>query len=678
MLIACYFTAVRGYRRPVYNPAPFAASMAPSFRAIAESIQRQSKSKWLWHICHLADRLEVSAEELNEFILRIQNGGSGVRKDGTWATNPAPYDRKIDLVKNEDNGLNLHLVDSGCTYLDGCQFNEPSPAIVDASSRYVRLGNIRSMSKSITLKEQREIAKFVLGTHQTLTKHYPKISERRRRTWRQWVEGESGGDEFHKLDLPVIASYFCAVWDAPIPRGTAPNEISPTVLDLVKGEIVELLVRMFVIPAARLDIIMVRRSRRGAQIDVSDEIVLADSSRKRKRLTPEQVSSPEDDDDNAEDEGDSVLHLFNLRAMKELVRKGQLKEVGRREILLLAAHSGRSRHSANCQIVNLGGLSYSIEECGAISEIPKSDMSKKKGNFNKLRAWMNHSLPFEYMRIGDDENLLEFARNMERWNEGVRLQVEIMNGNNLTTKSAAIMRHILYSNPKIGWAAFILLLNQFFVLIAGRPAKEDEFPSLLTVRSNIARLDRFDEYELKKNIDKFTQTLSPRGNRVYFGGGGDGTCHGKADKREVCVIAVANNNFHPKNPYMIDPSVIVTTASSPVGSDSNANSEHYLESIERVVSKKSLASMVSFTLDNCTTAQKDGRLTLSGAQERAKHGHANTTFAHGVQIEGTIIRDPFHIFQLCIKHFSETACGIRDKANANEDIFHRQVSDISK
>ena len=81
--------------------------------------------------------------------------------------------------------------------------------------------------------------------------------------------------------------------------------------------------------------------------------------------------------------------------------------------------------------------------------------------------------------------------------------------------------------------------NQFFVLICGRPAKDNEFPSLSTVRSNITQLDKFDEYNLKQNIDTFTQTLSPRGNRVYFGGSGNGTCLRKADKREIGIIAVA-------------------------------------------------------------------------------------------------------------------------------------------
>ena len=157
--------------------------MPPSLTAIAESIQRQAASKWLWHANHLAARLGISVAELKEFLLRIQSGGSGVRKEGTWSANPAPYDRKIDLVKNEDNSLNIHLVTSRSKHLDSSAFVEPSPEIVDADSAYVRLGKLRSINKEITLKVQREIVRYVTGTHQTFTQNYKEIGGRRRRTW---------------------------------------------------------------------------------------------------------------------------------------------------------------------------------------------------------------------------------------------------------------------------------------------------------------------------------------------------------------------------------------------------------------------------------------------------------------------------------------------------------------
>ena len=156
--------------------------MAPSLAVIAESIQRQPASKWLWDAHHLAARLGISVEELHEFVLRIQNGGSGVKKDGTWLSNPAPYDRKINLTKLEDNSLNLHLLDFGKKHLYGSTFPEPTPAVLESTCRYFRLGNVCSINKVITAKVQREIASYVVGTHQTLTQFYPEIGARRRGT----------------------------------------------------------------------------------------------------------------------------------------------------------------------------------------------------------------------------------------------------------------------------------------------------------------------------------------------------------------------------------------------------------------------------------------------------------------------------------------------------------------
>ena len=144
------------------------------------------------------------------------------------------------------------------------------------------------MKKNVTVKFQQAIVKYVTGTHQTLLQFYKKEGEQRRRTWRMWVKGEASGDIFHKEDLPVIAHYFWEVWDAPIPEGTAIKDITPTVLDLVKREIVELLVRMHMIPADRLDCMMVRRSRRHVlvrNVERAEDIVPDKWTCKQKSLT---------------------------------------------------------------------------------------------------------------------------------------------------------------------------------------------------------------------------------------------------------------------------------------------------------------------------------------------------------------------------------------------------------
>jgi len=295
-------------------------------------------------------------------------------------------------------------------------------------------------------------------------------------------------------------------------------------------------------------------------------------------------------------------------------------------------------------------------------------------------VWINDLLPtpFQSFRIKEGQLLFEYERTMERIENGDCLPREIMKKGELTSEASAIIRDILYSNPKIWYKSFLQLYNQFASLFLGRALREDEFPSISTIQSHIAQLDNYDRHDVSQSIKKFTENSSPRGNRVFFGGGGDGTCHGKADKREVCMIALSNNEFHDEsNPYKIDPSFFVTTAASPVGSDSNANAQHYLDSMERVVPPESLASLLAFSIDNCTTAKKDGRLTMEGVQKRAiHHGQIDKTTAHGVTIRGFTIGDFFHRHQLSVKWFSETACGQTEKG-CHEQIHHRQVSQRS-
>ncbi len=76
----------------------------------------------------------------------------------------------------------------------------------------------------------------------------------------------------------------------------------------------------------------------------------------------------------------------------------------------------------------------------------------------------------------EDQSLLEFARMIERINDGVSLPSNIMIGGNLTSEAAAIVRHILYSHPIIGWASFLRLFNEFFVLLNGRAATQKRIP----------------------------------------------------------------------------------------------------------------------------------------------------------------------------------------------------------
>ena len=115
------------------------------------------------HANNFAECLEITTEEVNSFIRCIEKGGAGAKVDNTWKSNPAPFDVKINLTNKEDNLLNIHYNDIGRktqkSALDDSIFSEPSPSIIDESSRFIRLGRMSTQNKNITIQTQREIVK---------------------------------------------------------------------------------------------------------------------------------------------------------------------------------------------------------------------------------------------------------------------------------------------------------------------------------------------------------------------------------------------------------------------------------------------------------------------------------------------------------------------------------------
>ena len=95
---------------------------------------------------------------------------------------------KIDLTQNEDNLLNLHYTN----VRNVCRLDD---------AIFVCLGKISSQNKHVTLKVQREIAKFVMGTHQMLTQYYPVWAEFRQENWRSWIDGGQSADQYQLIQF---------------------------------------------------------------------------------------------------------------------------------------------------------------------------------------------------------------------------------------------------------------------------------------------------------------------------------------------------------------------------------------------------------------------------------------------------------------------------------------------
>ena len=87
--------------------------MAPTLLQIAESVQRQKASKWVWDVHHFAAKLGISVEQAICFLKCIEKGGTGVKKDGSWKANPTPFNRKLNLISDDDNVLNFHVRSKG-------------------------------------------------------------------------------------------------------------------------------------------------------------------------------------------------------------------------------------------------------------------------------------------------------------------------------------------------------------------------------------------------------------------------------------------------------------------------------------------------------------------------------------------------------------------------------------
>ena len=301
--------------------------------------------------------------------------------------------------------------------------------------RFVCLGKINVQNKHITVRVQTEIPKFVMGTHKTLTNDYPERADFRQKNWRSWIAGDTSADQYQCVHLAYIALHFCDIWDAPVVKGMNPRDITPTILDLFKNEIVEMMVCMHHLPAAMLDRIALRRSRR--KMAVSDDVEIIPAQHKQARLTPSLAPCPETDDDENDgvDVYGGVLRLFNFSsALKAFWKNGKQKEVGRREMERMATYADKPYRAVCLEISTFGGMPYSMDEYKAIESLSKSDMSRKQLNFDRLRTWINDSLPFEHMRVRDGQLLLEFARTVERFNEDVNLTNEVMKKGNLPQK----------------------------------------------------------------------------------------------------------------------------------------------------------------------------------------------------------------------------------------------------
>ena len=98
--------------------------------AIGDQLQQLLPRKYYVDRRRLAVLVNVSQGSLVEFFTAIKRGGQGLHCDGTWESNPAPYDERINVeTQSEDNILNLYKQATG-PKANISAHSDPSPSVL--------------------------------------------------------------------------------------------------------------------------------------------------------------------------------------------------------------------------------------------------------------------------------------------------------------------------------------------------------------------------------------------------------------------------------------------------------------------------------------------------------------------------------------------------------------------
>ena len=98
--------------------------------------------KWYVDSRYLANVMRMPCEEFQEAMDALKNGGQGTRTDGSFKSNPKPYDQKISFSESVDNILNLHEANYGNKSAPFLAATSPSTAVLHERCRSYRIGSI--------------------------------------------------------------------------------------------------------------------------------------------------------------------------------------------------------------------------------------------------------------------------------------------------------------------------------------------------------------------------------------------------------------------------------------------------------------------------------------------------------------------------------------------------------
>jgi hypothetical protein len=247
------------------------------------------------------------------------------------------------------------------------------------------------------------------------------MQQRRVSTWKDWATGQ-GGEEYERLDLPLIAYHLHEWWSVQIPAGASVNNIPQDILDRVKEEIVQLLEVSCLIKPHKEPSIVRRVSVRGrGEVAVFDPNPGIDTWMKRKRSRPNLPQDTADSNSQSTNRHPNVdCPEFTRTTLKELFGAGKYQLIGMVELLLEGVKGGLSCRAVNEKIKSFGGSEVVDNKLyETASKLEKKQLTRFQKNITEIRKMMNAGIPAHVsFRLHEDVKIVKYFADGERYSSG--------------------------------------------------------------------------------------------------------------------------------------------------------------------------------------------------------------------------------------------------------------------
>eukprot|EP00978_Attheya_sp_CCMP212_P000714 scaffold1423_cov39-Attheya_sp.AAC.1 len=648
-------------------------------------------SKWGLHETYLCQELYMKATEttsvrtqLGELLTAMRNGGSGNKRQNSWKK--TGYNL-MDLSDTSiPNDLDIHY------QIHGDKESFAADSLNELSSfkhrpRYFIIGGFKASEKGNQkfdhIKTQCLIMKLATGETfkgMEVFEGFDKESQQRRQAnWLAWYQniGDKAKD-YKQKDLPILAIQFEEFFDVIIPKqGKIPSRI----LASVAKEIREILRCCNRIP---------RKTRQGTTSPFHNQ----------QQLVPSKIVSPPTNKRQRQQENETAVESLpkkqcemksprglpdslTLKVLRNLISSDNVGELAAIEfaVHLFSFTQKETRQHEKVSITvavdsfkNAGvpkPISISLEDLHGLPIMLHASVVR---NVGMARKELLARLPGELFCPKCSDMLHTWRTDGKRYTDGIRLPAanyEIHPKSNrlwLTDKAAHFMRHIVYCF-KVPLSRFPCLMNNFAILLLGRPLTLPEFSSASTLRSRFTRLYQIERHRFSVKFEThITALIMKNFHQLWYMVSDDSKHHDRS--RHVCLMTAHREEEKDKSDMNDSPNPCfrLMTASVAGSKDSSGNAALNVSAASETLPNSVCALYGGAVTDNAADALSESNKTF----DLFMGANVGMEKMYGVVRRPIINGDMYHIDNLMCMHTSNDAFGETDRG-VHSQVHHRQL-----